>query len=125
MATATPNAGIPRVIEAYGNGGFRVGGESFDGSVLLLPDGMVLSWAADVRALSAENFDAVIAASPAPEILLLGCGPRAAFVPPAVRQRLREAGIIVDAMDTGAACRTFNILIAEERRVAAALIAVD
>lgn len=125
MATATPSAGSPRVIDAYGGGGFRVGGESIGGSILLLPDGTVLSWTADVRALSAENFDAVIAASPPPEILLLGCGPRAAFVPPAVRQRLRDAGIVVDAMDTGAACRTFNILIAEERRVAAALIAVD
>lgn len=125
MASATPTAAGPRVIDAYGNGGFRIGGDAFTGSVLVLPDGTVQSWAADVRALSAENFAAVMAASPMPEILLLGCGPRAAFVPPAVRQHLREAGVVIDAMGTGAACRTYNVLIAEERRVAAALIAVD
>lgn len=125
MSPATPNAAPPRVIDAYGNGGFRVGGEMFSGSILVLPDGAVLSWSADMAALSAESLAPVIAASPVPEILLLGCGARAIFVPPPVRQRLREAGIIVDAMSTGAACRTYNVLIAEERRVAAALIAVD
>lgn len=125
MSPATPTAAPPRVIDAYGNGGFRVGGETFSGSILVLPDGAVLSWLADMAALSAESLAPVIAASPVPEILLLGCGARAIFVPPTVRQRLRETGIIVDAMSTGAACRTYNVLIAEERRVAAALIAVD
>jgi len=125
MAAAPPASASPRIIDAYGNGGFRIGGETFSGSILVLPDGAVVSWSADVDALSADSFDAVVAASPPPEILLLGCGARAAFVPPAVRQRLREAGVVVDAMGTGAACRTYNVLIAEERRVAAALIAVD
>lgn len=125
MSPATPTAAPPRVIDAYGNGGFRVGGETFSGSILVLPDGAVLSWLADMAALSAESLAPVTAAAPVPEILLLGCGARAIFVPPPVRQRLREAGIIVDAMSTGAACRTYNVLVAEERRVAAALIAVD
>ncbi|MGH6796969.1 MAG: MTH938/NDUFAF3 family protein, partial [Roseiarcus sp.] len=58
------------------------------------------------------------------EILLLGCGPRMAPVPPALRQGLRVAGIVVDAMDTGAACRTYNVLLSEDRRVAAALLAL-
>lgn len=125
MAAAPPASAAPRTIDAYGNGGFRIGGEAFHGSIVVLPDGTVMSWSADVTALSADSFDAVVATSPPPEILLLGCGPRAVFVPPQVRQRLREAGIVVDAMGTGAACRTYNVLIAEERRVAAALIAVD
>jgi uncharacterized protein len=124
MAATPSDPAAPRVIDAYGNGGFRIGGEAFSGSVLVLPDGNVISWSADMTALSADNFTAVATASPAPEILLLGCGTRAAFVPPAVRQSLREAGIVIDAMDTGAACRTYNVLIAEQRRVAAALIAV-
>ena len=124
MAAAPPPAATPRVIDAYGNGGFRVGGEAFTGSILVLPDGSVTSWSADASALSPDSFTAVTATSPPPEILLLGCGPRAAFVPPPVRQHLREAGIVVDAMGTGAACRTYNVLIAEGRRVAAALIAV-
>jgi len=125
MAAAPPASAGPRIIDAYGNGGFRIGGEAFQGSVLVLPDGAVTSWSADIATLSADSFEAVLAVSPHPEILLLGCGRRAAFVPPPVRQRLREAGIVVDAMGTGAACRTYNVLIAEERRVAAALIAVD
>lgn len=124
MAAGPSDATPPRAIDAYGNGGFRIGGEAFSGSVLVLPDGTVMSWSADVAALKAESFSAVTAASPTPEILLLGCGARAAFVPPAVRKSLREAGVVIDSMDTGAACRTYNVLIAEQRRVAAALIAV-
>ncbi|HTO85758.1 MAG TPA: Mth938-like domain-containing protein [Methylomirabilota bacterium] len=125
MAAAQPGSAAPRIIDAYGNGGFRIGGEGFQGSILVLPDGRITSWSADLTALSPDSFAAVIALSPPPEILLLGCGARAVFVPPPVRQRLREAGIVVDAMGTGAACRTYNVLIAEERRVAAALVAVD
>lgn len=125
MTPTTPTSATPRVIDAYGNGGFRIGGEVFSGSVLVLPDGTVQGWTADLGALAAESFAAIIAASPIPEILLLGCGRHAVFVPPPVRQRLRDAGIVIDAMNTGAACRTYNVLIAEERRVAAALIAVD
>jgi uncharacterized protein len=125
MAAAPPASAAPRIIDAYGNGGFRIGGEAVSGSILVLPDGTLTSWLADMAALSADDFAGVLAASPPPEILLLGCGPRAAFVPPPVRQRLREAGIVVDAMGTGAACRTYNVLIGEGRRVAAALIAVD
>ena len=75
------------------------------------------------------SFADITAASLAPviarggiQILLLGCGRRMQPVPQAVRQALRQAGIVVDAMDTGAACRTYNVLLAEDRRVAAALL---
>lgn len=124
MAATPSDPAAPRVIDAYGNGGFRIGGETFSGSVLVLPDGSVKSWPADVTALSPENFTEAASATPAPEILLFGCGERAVFVPPAVRESLRRAGIVIDAMNTGAACRTYNVLVAEQRRVAAALIAV-
>jgi uncharacterized protein len=56
--------------------------------------------------------------------LLIGCGARMAFVPRALRDALKAGGIACDGMDTGAACRTYNVLLAEDRRVAAALIAV-
>jgi uncharacterized protein len=59
------------------------------------------------------------------EVLLLGTGTRHEFVPPSLRRRLRDAGIVIDTMDTGAACRTYNVLVAEDRRVAAALIALS
>ena len=59
------------------------------------------------------------------ELLLLGCGARMQQVPGPLRQALRDAGIVVEPMDTGAAARTYNILLGENRRVAAALIAID
>jgi len=58
------------------------------------------------------------------EVLLIGCGPRMVLLPSALRRQIREAGIGMDAMDTGAACRTYNVLISEGRRAAAALIPV-
>ena len=59
------------------------------------------------------------------EVFLLGTGPRFEMVPPDLRGELLTAGLTVEAMDTGAACRTYNVLLAEGRAVAAALIAVD
>jgi uncharacterized protein len=112
-------------IDAYGNGGFRFGDMSHRGSILLLPSG--------VHAWGVERADAIDAASLAPvlaeregiELLLVGTGPEIVFLPDALRQRLKAAGIGLDAMQTGAAARTYNILAAENRKVAAALIAVS
>ncbi|HET6224238.1 MAG TPA: Mth938-like domain-containing protein, partial [Dongiaceae bacterium] len=59
------------------------------------------------------------------DLLLVGCGARMAPLPPALRQALRQIGVVMEPMDTGAACRTYNVLMAEGRRVCAALIAVD
>ena len=122
--TARPpvNTGL---IESYGDGQFRVGGALFQGSVLVLPE-RVLSWpvtAADD--VSLDSLQPLLEAPQEVDVLLIGCGPAAALVPPELRQALRGSGISVDAMGTGAACRTYNVLRAEERRVAAALIAVD
>ena len=66
----------------------------------------------------------VLEAEPAVEILLIGTGSAMAPIPPALRALLRSRGIGCDGMDTGAACRTYNVLLAEGRRVAAVLIAV-
>lgn len=90
----------------------------------MLPE-QTSAWAVtDISKLTFESLAAVTGAEPPVEILLLGCGVRAVPVPAAVRARLKEHGIVVEPMDTGAACRTYNVLIAEGRRVAAALIAV-
>lgn len=125
MPSAAPAPRAPKLIERYGKGGFRVSGQTLSGSILVLND-RVESWpVADIAQLSVESLRPVIAAEPSIQILLLGCGPRIAFIAPPLRQALREAGVVIDAMDTGAACRTYNVLLAEERRVAAALIAVD
>ncbi|MBX6321274.1 MAG: Mth938-like domain-containing protein [Rhodospirillaceae bacterium] len=115
-----------QIIESYGDGRFRVSGARIDGSALVFPTRAVAWAVADVGALTADSLAEVIAAARAGEVdlLLLGCGVRAALIPQALRATLRAAGIVVEAMDTGAACRTYNVLMAEGRRVAAALIAV-
>jgi uncharacterized protein len=86
----------------------------------------VLPWPLDsIGQLTLESLAPILASDPVPQILLIGCGKGAAMIPPALRQAVRQAGAVIDAMDTGAACRTYNVLLAEERRVAAALIAVE
>lgn len=113
-----------QVIDSYGPGKFRIAGILHEGSVLVLPDRTV-SWnVTTIDALTAEDFGDIVAAAPSCEILLLGCGERMRLPPNALRAELRGHGIVVDPMDTGAACRTFNVLLAEGRRVAAALIAL-
>jgi uncharacterized protein len=118
---------VPRgrqIIESYGPGRFRVAGATHAGSVLVFPE-RTLHWPVAAMAdVSLDRLSEVIAETPAVEILLIGCGPRLLPVPGALRAALREHGIGCDAMDTGAACRTFNVLLAESRRVAAALIAL-
>jgi len=114
-----------QVVEAYGGGGFRVGGAAYKGSVLVFPD-RTLAWpVGDIAEMTLENLEAALAGAEGLEILLVGCGARAAFIPPALRKAVRAAGPVLEAMDTGAACRTYNVLLSEERRVGAALIAVD
>jgi len=122
---------VPRgrfVIEAYGDGRFRIAGAVHAGSVLVSPS-RVLPWpAVSLAALSPRQiFDQIAplwAAEAAPEILLIGCGARMAPVPAEARAMFKEHRIAVEAMDTGAACRTYNVLVMEDRLVAAALIAV-
>ena len=110
-----------QVIESYGTAGFRVTGVAHAGSVLVFADA-TLDWPiATMAEVTAEALTPVMTRGDI-EILLLGCGQRMAPVPAALRQALRAAGIVLDAMDTGAACRTYNVLLAEERRVAAALL---
>jgi uncharacterized protein len=113
-----------QVIESYGEGRFRISGKAHDGSVIVFPD-RTIAWPVTAMAdLSMDALPDVLVATPPVEILLIGCGARLALLPPPLRAALRERGIGCDPMDTGAACRTFNILMAESRRVAAALIAL-
>jgi uncharacterized protein len=78
-----------------------------------------------IAALTLGSLEPVMAHTPPVEVLLLGVGARNQLVPEDLRRGLRDAGIVLDAMDTGAACRTYNVLMAEDRRVAAALIVLD
>lgn len=112
-------------IDAYGNGGFRFADMSHRGSILCLPSG-VHGWEpADPAMLAEADFGRVLEEADAIDILLVGTGMSLLPLPPALRQRLRDAGISADPMSTGAAVRTYNVLLAEDRAVAAALLAVD
>jgi len=112
-------------IDAYGNSGFRFADMSHRGSILCLPSG-IHGWALEEGArLSPDAFERVIAEASDIEVLLVGTGSTLRPLPRETRERLKAAGISADPMSTGAAVRTFNILLAEERAVAAALIAVE
>ena len=112
-------------IEAYGNGGFRFADMSHRGSLLCLPSGIHGWEPADPSALTVADFDKVLAEAKQIEILLIGMGKELRRLPAELRAALKEAGIGADPMSTGAAVRTYNVLLAEDRAVAAAFIAVE
>ncbi|MBM4181117.1 MAG: Mth938-like domain-containing protein [Betaproteobacteria bacterium] len=107
-------------ITGHGPGHVLINGVRHERGVIVLPDEVVTGWAAVFEELARVHFDAL--ALRAPEIVLLGSGARPRFPPPGLYAGLLKARIGVEVMDTAAACRTYNILAAEGRRVAAALI---
>ncbi|MBC08039.1 Mth938-like domain-containing protein [Thalassospira sp.] len=113
-----------KMVTSYGDGLFRFGEETVTGSILLFPES-VYSWnVTKAEDITPESFSRVIDKADDIEILLLGMGSRLTQVPMAWRQALKPHGIVIEPMDTGAACRTYNVLVSEARRVAAAMIAV-
>jgi uncharacterized protein len=112
-------------IDAYGNGGFRFAGMSHRGSLLCLPTGMYAWGAVTPADITMESLERVFAAADRIDVLLVGLGPDVVGFPRALRDALRERKIIVEAIGTGGAVRTYNVLLAEERSVAAALLAVE
>lgn len=111
-------------IDAYGNGGFRFADMSHRGSILCLPSGIHGWGAGEGDALTPELFARVLADAAEIEVLLVGTGRELRPLPAALKAALREKGIGSDPMSTGAAVRTYNIMLSESRAVAAALIAV-
>ena len=117
---------LPRqvLIDAHGGGGFRFGGMSHRGSLLCLPDGI---WAWPVLSpdmLNAASLSMVFARVDRLDFFLIGTGAAPRPVPDALRTRFRDAHVSLDTMTTGAAVRTYNVMLMEDRRVGAALIAV-
>jgi len=118
----TPDAGSVQLVQSYGPGRFRISGVEHVGPILLaanLCDRWDVGSAADISAPSLARLRAI---EPRIEILVVGCGARATLLSPQQREELRAAGWSPEVMDTGAACRTYNVLLAEGRRVAAALL---
>ena len=112
-------------IDAYGNGGFRFADMSHRGSILCLPSG-TFAWPVNtVDGLTVDQFAIVLAESEGLDVLLFGTGVVQVFPGPELVAAFTAAGIGLEAMDTGAACRTYNVLLGEGRSVGAALIAVE
>jgi uncharacterized protein len=124
MADA-PHLPTPAPIDAYGNGGFRFGGMSHRGSLLCLPDGIWAWPVKDVSELTEAVLEPVFSRAQQLDFFLLGAGRDPWVMPAPLRARFRELSLSVDCMASGAAVRTYNILLAEGRRVGAGLIAVD
>jgi len=109
------------LVTGTGPGWIRVGADEYREGVVLLPEAVVRGFAPEgLDALGAGDFAALLVHKP--EIVLVGTGATQRFLPPRVLAPLTSARVGVEMMDTRAACRTFNILVAEGRRVAAALI---
>ncbi|WEX87207.1 Mth938-like domain-containing protein [Sinorhizobium garamanticum] len=111
-------------IDAYGNGGFRFAEMSHRGSVLMLPSGVYAWDAVEGDPLSLEKFKRVLDEAREIEVLLVGTGREIRPLPAELKAALRAQNISSDPMSTGAAVRTYNVMLAESRAVAAALIAV-
>ena len=111
-------------VTAYGNGGFRFAEMSHRGSILCLPSGVYAWGATSAEAFRPDDFNFVLSSLEPPITLLLGTGERQIWPEPPVYAAFAKANIGIEPMSTGAAARTYNILIAEKRRIAAALIAV-
>lgn len=111
-------------IDAYGDGGFRFADMSHRGSLLALPSGIHGWQMTEDEKLTVEKLEKVIADAGDIEVLLLGMGHNLRPIPPDVKAMLKSHKIASDPMSTGAAVRTYNIMMAEQRAVAAALIAV-
>lgn len=112
-------------LDAYGDGGFRFAEMSHRGSLLMVPSG-IYGWnLKNPSEFSLEAFEKVLAEQADIEVLLVGTGLDLLPLPADLKSAFREAGILADPMSTGAAVRTYNVLLSEERAVAAALLAVD
>ncbi len=114
-----------QVIQKYGNGRFQIAGVPYDGSVLVTPERSAPWPVVQAADISPESLSPLFSKGTHAGILLIGCGPSFVAPPKGLRAALKEQGAVLEWMDTGAACRTFNVLLTEERPVVAALIAVD
>jgi uncharacterized protein len=117
-----PDPAQVQLIRTYGPGRFLISDREWRQPVLVTPT-VTTAWnVARAEELTLESLEALKAATTPTELLVLGCGARAIFVPPALRADLKAAGLALEVVDTGSACRIYNVLLAESRRVAAALI---
>ncbi len=113
------------IIQSYAGGVFKISGDTYKHPVLVSAE-CLEPWdigdVSDISDFTIDDFKPLIEKSDEIDVVLLGCGENMSILPPALRRDLKNAGLSVDSMDTGAACRTYNVLMAEGRRVLAALL---
>jgi len=112
-------------IDGYGQGGFRFAGMSHRGSLLIVPSGIYAWQVFAPQEISEQTLARVFAEADQIDLLLIGSGRDPMALPPVIRDRCKQASISVDLQPTGGASSTYNVLLDEGRRVAAALIAVS
>lgn len=113
-----------QIIQSYAGGKFRVSGQVYESPVIVMADQTIIWPVSSFENLKVEDFAPLASRSADVDVVLLGCGASMRFLPPELRAALKAQGLAVDIMDTGAASRTYNVLMAEGRRVAAALLSV-
>jgi uncharacterized protein len=113
------------LIDSFGNGGFRLGGVSHMGSILIAPSGVRAMAATTIADVRPETCGSLVAEKQHIDLLLIGTGQVMLPLPQVLSQYLSASGLTFDIMNTNAAVRTYNVVMAEDRRVAAILLAVD
>lgn len=104
-------------VDGYGPGFFRIGGQVVEGPVLISDTG-VRGWG------GYDDAEPLLALAGEVDVLFIGTGEEVAHIPASLRNQLEEAGLGVESMTSPAACRTYNVLLSEGRRIAAAVLAV-
>lgn len=114
-----------QIIQGYGADGFKVNGVVYPDPILVFPEG-TRNWnnLQSFSDINENSFDDLASASSELDVVLFGTGAKMEFVSPKLKAALKQKGLVIEAMDSGAACRTYNVLMAEGRRVAAALLPV-
>lgn len=121
MKLQLSNNANQKVFTGHGEGYVAVSGERYQRPIAVTPQQVHTDWPAqDFATLEEEHFAWFLAFQP--EVVLLGTGSRQQFPHPRLYRQLTEAGIAVEIMDTPAACRTYNLLVADERKVIAAIL---
>jgi uncharacterized protein len=120
----TPDPGQVQLIRSYGPGHFLIGQREWRSPVLVTPT-VTTAWnVTRAEDLSLDTLAPLKDAATPTDLLVLGCGARAIFIATDLRAAIKGAGMALEVVDTGSACRIYNVLLAEGRRVAAALIPV-
>lgn len=112
-----------KIIQSYGTGRFKINGELFEQAVIVMPDSVSL-WnvGRPLGECSVADFESILAQADEIDVVFVGCGKIMEMIPADIKAAFQDKNIVIESMDTGAACRTYNVLLMEGRRVAAALM---